>query len=288
MEILSGILIVSLKVLWVIGLVVLDWIIFAYIHHVMHHIYAAHNGFSISKPYIWPVVVATSAYQSEGRAKMGSYFWQHSIHHRHTDHDIHGEQLDPHSPSHERGGFWRLMFQTIRRVQRFDWQPDRDLIERLKKEVQKKEWYRADEFAHGHTFRFVTFLLFAWGFYHILPEGGQWFVWLYMPIRLFYLAIQGTFVNYFGHEKVDPEKANATKQGELARDFGGQGIKRAVVRFFLMWENEHGFHHKFPMAVNYGQAVGKKDLAYRSLLFFQKLGIIKLKPNHDKQPKIAA
>ena len=133
--------------------------------------------------------------------------------------------------------------------------------ERFEKNLPDWKWL--DNFGHTWFSRILWVGLYV--VFYIIFAPSAWF-FLLLPIQIVMGPFHGAIINWFAHKygNVKYEQENTSKN--LFR-----------IDVLMLGESYHNNHHKYPSAVNFGKRWYEIDPLYPLILFFNWIGIIKIK-----------
>jgi len=232
---------------------ILHWYFSLFMHTFLHHRYASHAAFSMSK--FWERFFYMIAYLTQGSSYVSPrvYAIMHRMHHAYTDTD-----KDPHSPKFDRNIFtmmWSARKMTVNIYK------DKEPIEpRFLKNLP--DWKGLDKIAHS-TWSRIGWILFYVLIYLVFATS-PW-IFILLPIHILMVPIQGAIINWFAHKighKNFPLKNTSTNLWK--------------VDLLMMGEAYHNNHHKHPSSINFGFKWHELDPTYLFIRLFSWLKIIRI------------
>ena len=217
------------------------------------HRYAAHGAFLMSKGWERFFYILTFVTQGSSYMSARTYALLHRLHHAYTD-----TEDDPHSPSFSKNAF-HLMNQT--RIKYAD-------IYNGKMQIEEKflknlpDWPAFERFAHPWMTRVAWIIVYCAFYYFFATSPWQY---LLLPITIMIGPVHGAVINWFAH-----------KYGSTNFSLNNTSRNLFYIDVLMLGEAYHNNHHKFPSSINFGVKRNEIDPIYFVILFFNKLGVIRL------------
>jgi len=178
----------------------------------------------------------------------------HRIHHAYADTD-----KDPHSPKHFSNVF-AMMWQTkIAYGEIMDNKVKSE--ERFTKNLP--DWPRMDKWAQSYANR-IMFGALYFGFY--LLFAPYWWLFALVPVHILMGPIHGSIINWFAH-----------KYGKVSFKVNNTSRNFVPIDVFMLGENYHNNHHKYPSKANFGIKWYEIDPIYFLMRTFELFGIIRIR-----------
>ncbi len=235
----------------------------------LQHRYAAHRSFTMSR--FWERFFYVFAWISQGATYMSprAYAVMHRMHHAYAD-----TPKDPHSPSNHKNLF--SMMENTRKIYTACYWDNIEVEKRFKKDVPDWPWF--DAWADSRTAK-VLWILFYIGFY-VYFATSPW-LYLLLPMTILMNPAHAVIVNWFGH-----------KIGYRNYELKNTSTNLYPFDIFFLGESYHNDHHRNPSSINMGTKWYEIDLTYYIILFFSKIGIVKLagskaRMQHEKDLDLA-
>jgi stearoyl-CoA desaturase (delta-9 desaturase) len=233
---------------------VVHWYASLFFQSVFHHRYAAHNMFTMSRP--WERLFFIGCFVTQGSSYISAYAYglMHRLHHAHTD-----EVDDPHSPHNEPNPF---MMMWLTRNNYFNIYIGKTGVEdKYKKNLPV--WERFDKIAHSGLARLFWVALYVLIYWTL---ATAWWQWLLLPITIAMGSFQGVVVNWWAHKfGYENYKVSNTSKNILPLDL-------------VFWgEAYHNNHHKFPARPNNAARWFEWDMGFQTMRLLNFIGVIKLK-----------
>lgn len=238
------------------------WYLSLFSQSFLQHRYAAHRAFSMNR--FWERFFYIFAYITQGSSYLSpwAYGILHRIHHAYADTD-----KDPHSPKHFSNVF-SMMWHTKKVYADI---MDKKMIAEDRFTKNLPNWPAMDKWGQSIPSR-VMFACLYLGFY--LLFAPYWWLFLLIPIHIFMGPIHGSIINWFAH-----------KYGSVSFKVNNTSRNFVPLDFFMLGENYHNNHHKFPSRANFGFKWYEFDPIYYIMLFLDFLGIIRI---HNKGKLISS
>ena len=234
---------------------ILHWYFSLFMQTFLHHRYASHRAFTMTK--FWERFFYVIAYITQGSSYISPrvYAIMHRMHHAYTDTD-----KDPHSPKNDRNIF--VMMWHARQITESIYKSKQIIEPRFLKNLPN--WRALDRIAHSVYSRigWVMFYILI----YILFAPSVW-LFLLLPIHILMMPIQGAIVNWFAH-----------KYGTVNFKMKNTSTNLFKVDFLMMGEAYHNNHHKNPGHVNFGFKWHELDPTYLFIRIFNWLKIIRITP----------
>ncbi len=232
---------------------ILHWYASLFMQTILHHRYASHRSFSMSK--LWERFFYIVSYITQGSSYISPrvYAIMHRMHHAYADTD-----LDPHSPKNEKNIF--IMMWRARQVSARIFNKHVHVEQRFLKNLP--DWRNLDVAAHTNLSRLGWIAIYI-AFYLIFAPSAWWF--LLLPIHILMVPIQGAIINWFAH-----------KYGSVNFKVKNTSTNLFKVDLLMMGEAYHNNHHKNPSATNFGFRWFELDPTYLIMRFFNWLKIIRI------------
>jgi len=232
---------------------VVHWYISLFCQTFFLHRYAAHGAFIMSKGWERFFYILTFVTQGSSYMSARTYALLHRLHHAYTD-----TEDDPHSPSFSKNAF-HLMNQT--RIKYAD-------IYNGKMQIEEKflknlpDWPAFERFAHPWMTRVAWIIVYCAFYYFFATSPWQY---LLLPITIMIGPVHGAVINWFAH-----------KYGSTNFSLNNTSRNLFYIDVLMLGEAYHNNHHKFPSSINFGVKRNEIDPIYFVILFFNKLGVIRL------------
>src|SRR6185503_8335610 len=226
----------------------------------LHHRYASHRAFSMSK--FWERFFYLAAYFTQGSSYISPrvYAIMHRMHHAYTDTD-----KDPHSPANDRNLF--LMMWQVRRFVLDLFDNKMEIEPRFLKNLP--DWQILDKIGHSNLSRLIWIGVYV-TFYILFAPSAWWF--LLLPLHIVMLPVQGVIINWFAH-----------KYGSVNFKMKNTSTNLFKVDLLMMGEAYHNNHHKNPSATNFGFRWHELDPTYQVIRLLNWMKIIRI---HKQQKTI--
>ena len=239
----------------ILAFLILHWYFSLFMQTFLHHRYASHRAFSMTK--FWERFFYLFAYITQGSSYISPrvYAIMHRMHHAYTD-----TEKDPHSPKNDRNIF--LMMWQTRVITANIYKATGDIEPRFLKNLPN--WRFLDKIAHSNVSRIFWMALYTT--IYIIFAPSAWF-FLLLPIHVFMVPIQGAVINWFAH-----------KYGSINFKMKNTSTNLFKVDLLMMGEAYHNNHHKNPSHVNFGFKWHELDPTYLMIRFFNWLKIIRINP----------
>lgn len=233
---------------------VLHWYSSLFMQTFLHHRYASHRAFSMSR--FWERFFYLAAYFTQGSSYLSPrvYAIMHRMHHAYTDTD-----RDPHSPQNDRNIL--IMMRSARRVTQDIFNQNDTIEPRFLKNLP--DWPLLDKIGHSMASRIGWGALYLSIYIYAAPSA--WW-WLLVPVHILMVPIHGIIINWFAH-----------KYGSVNFKLKNTSTNLFRVDLLMMGEAYHNNHHKSPNHVNFGFRWYELDLTYAIILLFSKIGIIRIR-----------
>ena len=232
---------------------ILHWYFSLFMHTFLHHRYASHRAFSMSK--FWERFFYITAYITQGSSYISPrvYAIMHRMHHAYADTD-----QDPHSPKNDKNIF--IMMWHARQVSNKIFKKRIVIEPRFLKNLP--DWRKLDIAAHANWSRLGWIAVYVI-FYLIFAPSAWWF--LLLPIHILMVPLQGAIINWFAH-----------KYGGVNFKMKNTSTNLFRLDLFMMGEAYHNNHHKNPSATNFGFRWYELDPTYIIMRFLNWLRIIRI------------
>lgn len=230
------------------------WYLSLFTQTFFNHRYAAHQMFTMSKP--WEKVFFFFTWLFQGSSYLSPYAYGilHRMHHAHAD-----TELDPHSPKYDKNLFAMMNRTKVIYSDIFNKRVEVD----SKWTKDLPEWQSFEKFADNWYVR-IGWGLFYTAFY--VAFATQWWMFLLLPIHFIMGPVHGAIINWFAHKYGYTNfKVEDTSKNLMPLDV------------FMMGEGYHNNHHKYSGRANFGTKWYELDPVYFFIKLFDKAGIIKLK-----------
>jgi stearoyl-CoA desaturase (Delta-9 desaturase) len=236
------------------------WYLSLFAQSFFMHRYAAHGAFSMSKG--WERFFYWFSFITQGSSYMSpnTYGILHRMHHAFTD-----TEHDPHSPKHADHA---LDLMNITRKRYADIYNGKVAVD-PKFSKNLPNWRAFDEAAHPWYMRIMWIVVYASFYVAFAPTA-----WLYLliPVHAVMGPLHGGIINWFAH-----------KYGTVNFSMSNTSTNLFYVDVLMMGEAYHNNHHKFPSSINFGIRRNEVDPIYFAILLFNKIGIIKVDMEAQKQ-----
>jgi stearoyl-CoA desaturase (Delta-9 desaturase) len=239
------------------------WYLTIFVHTFFLHRYAAHQHWTLSKPFenafhVFSWLVTGSAYLSPY-----AYGIMHRIHHAYTD-----TEKDPHSPAYH-GNIFNMMWQT--RTTYFGiWKGTIPVDEKFKKGVP--HWPAFEAFAHHYAIRITWIALYVLIYTQLVTAPWQW---AFLPVTIVMSAFHGAIINWFSH-----------RVGYVNYKMNNTSTNLMPVDFFFLGEMFHNNHHKAPSRPNLGFRKFEFDPLWPIVVSMEKLRLIRINRVSTPPPAI--
>ena len=239
------------------------WYLTIFVHTFFLHRYAAHQHWTLSKPFenafhVFSWLVTGSAYLSPY-----AYGIMHRIHHAYTD-----TEKDPHSPAYH-GNIFNMMWQT--RTTYFGiWKGTIPVDEKFKKGVP--HWPAFEAFAHHYAIRITWIALYVLIYTKLVTAPWQW---AFLPVTIVMSAFHGAIINWFSH-----------RVGYVNYKMNNTSTNLMPVDFFFLGEMFHNNHHKAPSRPNLGFRKFEFDPLWPIVVSMEKLRLIRINRVSTPPPAI--
>ena len=233
---------------------VAHWYLSLFSQTFLMHRYAAHGSFTMSKP--WERFFYIFAYITMGTSYLSPrvYAIMHRMHHAFTD-----TPKDPHSPKYFSDVF--AMMGHTKKVYLSIQHETTPVDERFTKNIPK--WEAMDRLGDSWYSRAGWGLAYL-GFYIVFAPSLWWF--LLLPVQWFMSPVHGAIINWYAHRYgYTNHKLNNTSKNLLPVDV------------LMLGESYHNDHHQHASSINFGTRWFEIDPVYYVILFFNSIGIVKLK-----------
>ena len=230
------------------------WYLSLFSQTFLQHRYASHGAFTMNK--FWERFFYIFAYFTQGSTYLSprTYAIMHRMHHAYAD-----TPKDPHSQKYF-SSFFSLMMHTTRMFENI-YDKKVEIEERFTRNLP--DWPWMDKWGKSLTNRIIFSLLYI-GFY-IFFDAQLW-MYALLPIQIFMSPIQGTIINWFAH-----------KYGRINFKVNNSSKNLIPVDVFMLGEDYHNNHHKFPSSANFGVKWYEIDPVFYIMRVFNWLKIIKIK-----------
>lgn len=233
---------------------VAHWYLSLFSQSFLQHRYAAHADFTMNK--FWERIFYIFAYITQGSSYMSarSYAIMHRMHHAYTD-----TEKDPHSPQNFSNVFG-MMVHTMK-IYRGILHGSIEIQERFLQKLP--DWPVLDRWGHSAVSRIIWIGIYI-GYYIYFATSPLMF--LLIPVHVLTGPIHGAIINWFAHKYGYVNfKLNNTSRNLLPLDI------------IMLGEAYHNNHHKYASSINFGVRWFEIDPIYYIILFFNWLGIVKIK-----------
>jgi stearoyl-CoA desaturase (Delta-9 desaturase) len=230
------------------------WYLSLFSQSFLQHRYAAHRAFTMNR--FWERFFYIFAYITQGSSYMSprAYGILHRTHHAYADTD-----RDPHSPKHFSNVFSMMWHTKIAYAEIMD-----DKVESEERFIKNlPDWPGMDKWAQSYTNR-IMFGVLYFGFYLLFAE--HWWMFALVPVHILMGPVHGSIINWFAH-----------KYGKVSFKVNNTSRNFIPIDVFMLGENYHNNHHKFPSKANFGVKWYEVDPIYYVMLTFEFLGIIKIR-----------
>jgi stearoyl-CoA desaturase (delta-9 desaturase) len=229
------------------------WYLSLFSQTFLHHRYASHSAFKMSKG--WERFFYAMAWITQGSSYMSprAYAIMHRLHHAYTD-----TERDPHSPSFSPNIF-HMMWRT-RRIYIEIVKGKINVEERFLKNLPESGWF--DRFACSTVSRVLWAGAYVAFFIQFATSPWQY---LFLPVILAMGAFHGAVINWFAH-----------KYGYINFRLRNTSMNLLFVDFLMLGESYHNNHHKRPSSINFGKRWHEIDPVYPVIKLFAWLGIVRL------------
>jgi stearoyl-CoA desaturase (delta-9 desaturase) len=124
------------------------------------------------------------------------------------------------------------------------------------------DWRFFDRMAHPWITRLLWVAAYAAFYYYFVTSPWQWAL---LPLTIFMGPLHGGIINWFAH-----------KYGSTNFAMNNTSRNLFYIDVLMLGEAYHNNHHKFPSSINFGVKRNEIDPIYFIILFFNRLGIIRL------------
>ena len=227
----------------------------------LHHRYASHRTFSMTK--FWERFFYLAAYITQGSSYVSPrvYAIMHRMHHACADTD-----QDSHSPKNDKNLF--IMMWHLRQLSTRIFKKKIVIEPRFLKNLP--DWRKLDRAAHALVSRLGWIVLYILVYIFFAPSGWWFFL---LPVHILMLPLQGVIINWFAH-----------KYGSVNFKVKNTSTNLFKVDLVMMGEAYHNNHHKNPSATNFGFRWFELDPTYIIMRFFNWLRIIRI---HKSAPVVS-
>lgn len=243
----------------------LHWYLSLFAQTFFLHRYAAHQMFTMSKFWEKVFYIFTYIFQGSSFLSPRAYGIMHRLHHTYAD-----TEKDPHSPKYS-DSLWDMMWKTKNiyndilndraklEPKYFKNIPNWEFIENL-----GDQWWSRLAWGTAYSLFYIKFVPIELGWQYGL-------LYLLLPIHFLMGPVHGAVINWFAH-----------KYGYINHVVNDTAKNLLPFDFLMFGEGYHNNHHKFGGRANFGgDRWHEFDPAYPIILFFNAIGIIKLKRNND-------
>jgi stearoyl-CoA desaturase (Delta-9 desaturase) len=230
------------------------WYLSLFSQSFLQHRYAAHRTFTMNK--FWEKFFYIFAYITQGSSYMSprAYGILHRIHHAYADTD-----KDPHSPKHFSNVFSMMWHTKIVYAEIMDNKVETE--ERFNKNLP--DWPGMDKWAQSVPNRILFGALYT-GFYILFAH--HWWMFALVPVHILMGPIHGSIINWFAH-----------KYGKVSFKINNTSRNFIPVDVFMLGENYHNNHHKYPSNANFGIKWYEVDPLYLIMQTLEFFSIIKIR-----------
>ena len=218
------------------------------------HRYAAHKAFTMSKGAEKFFFILCYFFQGASYLSPKGYASLHRMHHSYAD-----TELDPHSPQYSKN-LWDMMWKT-KMIYSNIYYERIDLDTHFTSDIP--EWKWLDKLADSWWSRI------AWGIFYIsfyIGFATHWWMFLLLPIHFLMGPFHGAIINWFAH-----------KLGYVSFKMKDTSKNLLFLDFLMLGESYHNNHHRHPKDPNFGKRWHELDPIYPVIVFFNWIGLIKLK-----------
>ncbi|OUW20727.1 MAG: hypothetical protein CBD21_03895 [bacterium TMED161] len=233
------------------------WYLSLFVQTIFLHRYASHQMFTMSSLMEKSFFLLTILAQGTSFLKPSLYAILHNKHHEFADTD-----KDPHTPV-KHSNYFSFMLETLKNYN------EGSILLKKKNITSFKlpSWDRVEKIADTYLIRFIFLTSYIVFYYYYAPN--LWF-FLLIPIHALMGPIHGFIVNWFGH-----------KHGyRNFIDTGDCSTNTFPVDILMSGELYQNNHHKYPTKSNFAHKWFEVDFGYISMLFLEKLSLIKIKRTH--------
>jgi stearoyl-CoA desaturase (Delta-9 desaturase) len=232
----------------------LHWYLSLFMQTFLHHRYASHRAFSMSK--FWERFFYMGAYIIHGSSYISPrvYAIMHRMHHAYTD-----TGKDPHSPKNDRNIF--MMMWNARQMSSDIYRAKQLIEPRFLKNLP--DWHLLDKLAHSIGSRLGWIAIYV--LLYVLFAPSAWF-FLLLPLHILMVPVHGVIINWFAH-----------KYGSTNFEMKNTSTNLFKVDLLMMGEAYHNNHHKNPAHANFGFRWFEWDPAYTMMRFLNWFKIIRIR-----------
>lgn len=232
---------------------VAHWYLSLFSQTFLHHRYASHAAFTMSK--FWERFFYLFAYLTQGSSYLSPrvYAIMHRMHHAYTDTD-----KDPHSPKYDKNLF--IMMWRARLMTSAIFNNKFDTEQRFLKNLP--DWPALDRIGHSIWSRLAWIAVYVL-FYVQFAPSAWWY--LLLPIHILMMPVQGMIINWFAH-----------KYGSVNFKMKNTSTNLFKLDIFMMGEAYHNNHHKSPSNTNFGFRWHELDPTYAIIRLFSLLKIVRI------------
>lgn len=238
---------------------VLHWYSSLFMQTFLHHRYASHSAFTMSR--FWERVSYLTAFITQGSSYVSPrvYAIMHRMHHAYAD-----TPEDPHSPKYD-SNFFTMMWRA-RQVSRGIYFGKTAVDPRFLKNLP--DWRALDLTGHATVTRLAWIAAYV-AFYLVFAPSYWWF--LLLPLHILMVPMHGAIINWFAH-----------KYGSVNFEVKNTSTNLLHIDLLMMGEAYHNNHHKHPSASNFGYRWYEFDPTYFVMRGLNRLGVIRL-PQRNKR-----
>ena len=230
------------------------WFLSLFTQTFFHHRYASHQQFTMTKGWERFFFLLSFIFQGSSYLSPRAYGAMHRMHHAYAD-----TEKDPHSPQYD-ANFFSMMLRT-RLVYNSIFDGEMELEEKFTKDLPS--WRTFDVFASNNATR-VSWILVYIMIYMLI--GPAWYLYLLIPIHVVMGPFHGVIINWFAHEIGYVNfKVHDTSKNLFPIDI------------LMLGEGLHNNHHRHAGRPNFAWKKWEFDPTYPVILFFNAVGIIKLR-----------
>ncbi|HLG38856.1 MAG TPA: acyl-CoA desaturase [Chitinophagaceae bacterium] len=232
---------------------IVHWYFSLFMQTFLHHRYASHGAFTMSK--FWERFFYLAAYITQGSSYVSPrvYAIMHRMHHAYAD-----TENDPHSPKIDRNFF--IMMWRARKLSLSIFKKTALIEPRFLKNLP--DWRNLDITGHATWSRLAWMAAYV-TIYILFAPSLWWF--LLLPIHFLMVPVQGAIINWFAH-----------KYGSVNFKMKNTSTNLFKVDLLMMGEAYHNNHHKNPSATNFGFRWYELDPTYFIMRIFNRFHIIRI------------
>jgi stearoyl-CoA desaturase (Delta-9 desaturase) len=230
------------------------WFLSLFSQSFLQHRYASHRSFTMNR--FWERFFYIFAYITQGSSYLSAraYGILHRMHHAYAD-----TEKDPHSPLYF-SNLFSMMWHT--KIVYADIMDNRAVVEeRFTKNLP--DWPRMDKWGQSLTNRLMFAGLYT-GYYVLFAD--YWWLFALIPVHILMGPVHGSIINWFAH-----------KYGKARFKLNNTSRNFIPVDIFMLGENYHNNHHRFPTNANFGFKWYEIDPIYYIMLVLEFFHVIKIR-----------